>query len=687
VDKPQYTSIPLEELRRIEADIQRVRSVDDLRLLFDRLSAIRRTFIDNFDVQLAVGDVQQAIVDRGRILQDNPFEARHSSPPPVDRQTADVFLSDDPKREEERSGEHQEETAADAGTRSDVQAIDARSWKRATYIGAFFAVILFAAFFYLIQTARKLNIDSVEQQPNQAGPVKNAANQQKPNPAAPAGGAAPASTSPTLRLYTDLSPGTVTIDGGTAQPLQDGELQIDALKPGPHAVKLTGRTGSAAVNFNAADKSSPSLTGPPAGDNALVVTVSTQGGQGRLMTNAQNPVAILDGKEIGPIPATGLELSNLGQTDHDLQVRQGTDLERFVLTYVPAPALTVFVKNDLNAGNLVIITGEDGADVFINNQKYKRRTDHGQLRLPGLKVGPYVIRVAKPGFIAPPPQTVEIKKGEEAKVAFQLKPQPQPQLASLEVSGAQPGTQVLIDGAPVATTGDDGNAKAAGIAPGGHQVEVKHDGSQTKQLQRSFTAGETLTLTGPDVALAKTPPAEPPAPATAATPKPSKSEEPATALAAAEAEPSTMPASIHRGGGFLIYHSTKAPGQYVFTMQLRRGGGFLKSKHLQWFLGFQDTRNYLLFQVDGKHFVVREVVDGKGDDLRKESFDVDPEGYVQIDMAVKAHSVDTRLRPNDGNWRDMGSVTGITTDLTQGKFGILISGNDEIGISTVHYGK
>lgn len=690
MDKPQYTSIPLEELRRIEADIQRARSVDDLRLLFDHLNAIRRTFIDNFDVQLAIADVQQAIVDRGRILQDTHFqdtrpEQRSTITPLPDRQTADVFLSDNPRPLEEKPVES-EQRSSDADTHAGVQAIDARSWKRATYIGAFFAIILFAVFFYLIQTARRLNIDSPEQQANQSQ-GKNATAQPRPNPGVPATTAgAPASTNPTLRLYTDLSPGVVTIDGGAEQPLQDGELQIDTLKPGPHAVKLTGRTGSASVNFNAAEKASPALTGPPVGDNAMVVTVSTENGAGRLMTNAQNPVAILDGKELGAIPVSGLELTNLGQTDHDLQIRQGNDLERFVLTYVPAPALTVFVKNDLNAGNLVILTGEDGADVFINNQKYRRKTDHGQLRLPNLKVGTYTIRVSKPGFIDPPAQKVDIKKGEEAKVAFHL--QPQPQLASLELSGAQPGMQVLLDGTAVATVGDDGTAKAPGISTGDHTIELKREGSQPKQLQRSFGAGATVTLTGPDVALAKTPPPAAATPAAPPTDKAGKTEEPPTALAAAEAESSTMPASIHHGGGFLIYHTTNSPGHYVFTMQLRRGGGFLKSKRLQWFVGYQNTRNYILFQVDGKHFIVRQVVDGKGEDLRKEAFDVDPEGYVQIDMAVKPHSVDTRLRPNDGAWQDMGSVTGITSDLTQGgKFGVLISGNDEIGVSSVHFGK
>jgi hypothetical protein len=122
-------------------------------------------------------------------------------------------------------------------------------------------------------------------------------------------------------------------------------------------------------------------------------------------------------------------------------------------------------------------------------------------------------------------------------------------------------------------------------------------------------------------------------------------------------------------------------------MQLRKGGGFLKSKRVQWFAGYRDTKNYLLFQVDGKHFTVRQIIDGKSEELQKVPYAIDPEGFVQVDLSVKSHSVDTRLRPGDGPWKDMGTATGTTLDLTQGKFGVLISGNDEIGVSAVHFAK
>jgi hypothetical protein len=650
--------------------------VDELRALFDRLQAIRRTFIDDFDVQLAISHVQQSIVERGRILleQGHDYQQGFDFTLPAGDRGARRADGEEPRGARQPGPAHDEEELP-----PHVQKIDAHTWKRATYIGAFLAIILFAVFFYLIQTARRFNFGSEEAQTQTNGAAGSAA-QQKPKPGTAQNPAAMAK--PALRLYTDLVPGTVTIDG-QSQPLQDGELQLDTLKPGKHSLKLTGSTGSAEFEFESAEKAAPHVTNTPAGNEAMVVTVSVDGGKGQLLTNATGSNLLLDNKDLGPIPATGLALTDLGESDHNLQIKGANDAQRFVLTYIPQPALTVFVKSDLNAGSLVILTGEDGVEITIDGQKYRRKTDHGQLRIATLKSGAHTIKVAKPGFLEVAPQTVQIKKNEEARLVFHLQPQPPP-VATLQVKGAQPGTQVLIDGNPSATIGADGGASIGNVAPGDHQIELRREGSQPKIVRRPFQPGETVSLSGPDVVLTNIVP-ETPAPA---TPQPAAAQ-PSTEAAAppAAGEAATMPSSIRKGGGFLIYHTTSGPGHYVFSLQLRKGGGFLKAKRLRWFLAYQNTKNYVLFEVDGKRFTVRQVVDGKSEELLKAPFDNDPENYVQIDMGVRPDSVNVRLKPEGGSWQDMGTVRAPGEDFTKGKFGILISGNDEVGVSTVHFNK
>jgi len=651
----------MDELRRIESAVRRAQSIEELRPLFDRLQTLRRTFIDDFDVQLAIGQVQQVIVDQGRLLMENAGHAPTES--------AASLLEEGPERADDRLPHSHPSRDRH---RDDVQPIDARSWKRSIYIGAIFAIILFALFFYLIQMARKLNIEPPQQASN--GAQTGAQGQIKPVAGTPSGTVAPAG--PSLRLYTDLVPGSVSVDGGPPQDLQDGQLELDTLKPGAHSVQLNGRSGDASFSFNVQDKTAPRLTGPPSGNNAMVVTVSTQDGSGQLMTNAQDATAIVDDKPAGAVTATGLALNDLGIIDHNLQIKRAHDEQRFILTYTPAPALTVFVKSDPNTGSLVVVAGEDGADVLLNGKPYRRKTERGELRIPSVKVGSYAVQVTKAGFIDPKPQTVQVKKGEEARLEFHL--EPAPKFASLQVLGALPGTMILLDNNYAVSVGPDGSAAIANVKPGEHSVGLRHDGYDAKQVQRSFKAGATVTVAGPDVALAKT--AAPPPP----VPQPTA---PAQANAAPPLEPVTIPGSLHKGGGFLLLHTPKGPGRYTFTLQLRKGGGFLKTKRLQWFVAFQDTKNYVLFQVDGKHFTVRRVENGKSNELQKLPFDPDPEDSIGVQISLKPNSVDTRLKSLNGSWQDMGPVTSPGSDFTQGKFGLLISGNDEVGVSTIHFSK
>jgi hypothetical protein len=384
----------------------------------------------------------------------------------------------------------------------------------------------------------------------------------------------------------------------------------------------------------------------------------------------------VDDKPAGAVTATGLALNDLGIIDHNLQIKRAHDEQRFILTYTPAPALTVFVKSDPNTGSLVVVAGEDGADVLLNGKPYRRKTERGELRIPSVKVGSYAVQVTKAGFIDPKPQTVQVKKGEEARLEFHL--EPAPKFASLQVLGALPGTMILLDNNYAVSVGPDGSAAIANVKPGEHSVGLRHDGYDAKQVQRSFKAGATVTVAGPDVALAKT--AAPPPP----VPQPTA---PAQANAAPPPEPVTIPGSLHKGGGFLLLHTPKGPGRYTFTLQLRKGGGFLKTKRLQWFVAFQDTKNYVLFQVDGKHFTVRRVENGKSNELQKLPFDPDPEDSIGVQISLKPNSVDTRLKSLNGSWQDMGPVTSPGSDFTQGKFGLLISGNDEVGVSTIHFSK
>ena len=668
MDSPQHTFSGLEELKQAASEIQSATSLRVLREQFERLKALRRDYAEDFDALLEIARLQDEAVERARLLGprtpvsvsfDSRLAADSAAPAAATKLVAPEAVDPDA-----------------AIIPPEVQRLDPKNWKRAIYIGLFFAVILFTAFFYLIQTARKLNLLAPEEaapasaanaQPTKSGSLQNASTNPAPAP-------------PTVRLYTDLIPGTVSIDAKPPEDLKDGELMLDKLEPGQHSIKISGRGGDAEFTYDVTEKAAPRIIGFPVASNVMAVLVSSEEGKARLVTNAENSTVSLDGNAAGQVGADGLTLAELGKTDHLLQVTQGKDRQRFVFTYTPSPALTVYVKSDPNAGTVVVIAKQDGADVYIEDRLYRRRTEAGQLRIP-LKVGEYTIRVHKDGFIDPPPETVTVQKGEETAVNFRL--EALPQISTLQVKGALPGTMVYIDKDLAAAIGVDGNANVSNVKPGLHTIELRRDQALSKKFQRSFKSGDLVLLSGPDVTLEKivvensvTPP---PAPVTTASASP----------AAASASPVNSGMEIEgqqvrKGGGFIAYHLPRVSGHYSFAGQSRKTG-FLKHGKLQWYAGYQDALNYVLFTVDGKHASVREVRDGRSNELARIPFDVPPDTWVQVDLAVTPNSIEARVKTPETGWVALGAVTTTGKDFTQDKVGFYVPDKDEISVANFRF--
>ena len=655
MDRSQYSysASALDELRQIQQEARRTDSFEHLRHYYERVQRLRRAFPDDFELQLVIAQVQEEIIDHARRVQEQPV--------PVHR-TEQQAASPAPEQPLDEISE-----AADASL--NVQKLDAKTWQRATYLALFFAVILFAAFFYLVQTARRLNLTPNEvanQQAAKTGPAKRAGGTSVQNTA---NTPPPPPTTPTLRLYTDLIPGTYSIDDKEPQDLKDGEIVLDKLEPGRHSLKVTGKNGNAALSFDVAEKTAPRVVGQPTASNVMAVAVSTQDGKGQLATNADHPVVLLDGNPAGEAKPDGITLENLGTTDHDLQVTEDKDRQRFVLTYTPAPTLTVYVKSDPNAGTVIVMTGQDGVDVYINDKPYRRKTERGQVRIP-LKVGEYAIRVHKAGFIDPPPETVTVKKAEESAVEFKL--EPTPEIATLEIKGALAGTMVYLDKDLAAAIGNDGNASISNVKPGEHTIELHREQALPKKFERTFRTGDVVVLSGPDVTLEKVvvdnKPVPPPAPAPDATSAPAN-----TSMEVAGQQ-------VRKGGGFIPYHVPKVPGHYSFQAQARKSGIFKRGK-LQWYAGYQDSQNFVLFTLDGKHATVREYRDGKSTELSRTPFEMENNEWVQVDISVRANTIVARVKTPNSSWQELEPIPSSGRDFTQDRVGFYIPGNDEVAVS------
>ncbi len=209
-------------------------------------------------------------------------------------------------------------------------------------------------------------------------------------------------------------------------------------------------------------------------------------------------------------------------------------------------------------------------------------------------------------------------------------------------------------------------------------IELRRDQALPKRFQRSFHTGDVVVLSGPDVTLDRVVTDSKPAP-----PTPAASSEPAPG-AAQNYGMEMEGEQIRKGGGFVPYHVPKVAGHYSFQAQ-GRIGGFVKHSKLQWYAGYQDSRDYILFVLDGKHAIVREFRDGKSYEVNKISFNADSSQWVQVELSVKPGSIGARIKTPDTGWSDLGFVTSPGRDFTQDKVGFYIPGNDEIAVSNFKF--
>jgi len=395
------------------------------------------------------------------------------------------------------------------------------------------------------------------------------------------------------------------------------------------------------------------MAGPVSARNMIAVLVASLGTRARIVTNAGPWKLMVNGQPQSDAGPAGTDLTGFQPGVNEIVVGEGRDQRNMSESFGSAPMLTAFLKTDVNAGTLIVSTGQDDVRVFLNDKEYRGRTQRGQLRLQIL--GKVTVRVAKSGFQDAPAQSVEVKKGAEVRVQFDLKPQPQ--FGSLEIHGAMAGAEVFVDQKNAGAVGPDGSFRLGGIQPGDHALELRRDQYVPKRLQRSFHAGQATVLAGADVALAAATGAirftRNPASASVTYRRGDETEAheargdrielPPGSYAFSASAPGFGEASIriqlaagqdrqvdftlarerpaapppvvasgmaefedaqgwkkdgdnwvHKGGGFVPY-KLRPKGVFTFTVQLLKGGGVFRAGQIRWCLQYVDSKNYLLF--------------------------------------------------------------------------------------------
>ena len=395
-----------------------------------------------------------------------------------------------------------------------------------------------------------------------------------------------------------------------------------------------------------------------------------------------------------------------------------------------------------NLGTLLVVAGQDDARVFVDGKLQGQVTRSGQLRLPNLELKDHVVQVSKSGFQDPPPQKVRIRRGEQAKLVFNLQPQnlqpqnlqAQPRLASLTIQGGAPGTTVLVDQTLVGTIQPDGTLSVSTVNPGDHTVELRKEGFKPRQFKKQFAAGGTITLAAADAALEAAPESSPgelkitfaPADATVAIAKggllkmvssgvPLNLAAGTYTLTARTAEKFTRTSTLEviggqtktldlslapsgmskwddpgswkhegdaftrKGGDFVLYGVVPASGTFVFSAMLTKG------HLLQWVLNYSDSKNYLLFQMDDNNFYRTVIRNGEKTDEIIVPDKGDKKSFRTLQIRVSPTELVHQIKHGD-HWTVVDRWTQPRTNLSLGKFGFYIPGNDQVALSSfAHY--
>ncbi len=558
-----------------------------------------------------------------------------------------------------------------------------------------------------------------------------------PTPEAAASASAPAALPPerplpVLKLSFDAGTGKVTLDDQPPVEFHDGQWVLDKIPAGEHKLKVDGPQGGASFTFSTDEGAVPAVKGRIVSHGVLAVVVGSMPDRLHVYSSDSSTKVSVDGHPALDVPQEGLDVPSISAGAHELAVTRGSeqnqDQYKLEINAVTAPTLSAFLESGRNLGALVVVTGQDKAKVFLNGKLQQQLTEGGQLRIQNLELKEYVVRVSKSGFQEAPEQKIRLRKGEQGNLTFNL--QPIPRLASLAIQGGVPGTAVLIDQNPVGTVQPDGTLTVATVNPGDHIVELRRDRFKPKQIKRSFVAGATVSLAAADAALDAAPgelkitftPADAQvtlAKAGATATKVSNggtlslsagsytltaniadfsrsSTVEVTAGQSRSLDLSLGPSGMskwddpagwkqekgsfdHKGGDFVMYGVSPTSGTFIFSAMLRKG------HRLQWVLNCTDVNNYVLFQMDENNFYRTVVRNGLKGDETKVPHKGDKKSFRTLQIRVGPNEITHQIRQGEG-WVVLDRWTQSGSNLSLGKFGFYIPGNDQVALSSFgHY--
>lgn len=460
------SSNPIEELKALDAQVLNANDLGALRPIFYRLNEIASQHSNNFQVQLAVGDIKQHLVSRGEMIKQRmaPVPDSLSYPvfplvqPPLPPMTA-MELDGTVVLPIQSVCETQPPLVPAAADSPSVKPKPPLKSNRVLWLSLAAVIVIaiayaaignaglkrFASWFGFAAAEAIVEIGTappgasirIDGEAKCKSGCNLALAPGKYTIEALLDGYEPALGSVTLtagkhsslvltlvpqlhsvRIFTDLTRGKIAFDSQLPADMQSGRYLLERVPPGHHTVKVMGPNYEASFAFELSPAKLPSVTGTVMTQNVLVVLVASLASQARVVTSSGPWKLMADGQPENDAGPSGVDLKSFRPGRHELAIAHGNGRHNVKENFDSAPTLTAFLKNDRNEGILIVSTGENDVRVLVNSKEYL--SGSGPLRVR--TIGPVVVSVSKDGFEDPPLQISAVRKGVETRLEFKMKP-------------------------------------------------------------------------------------------------------------------------------------------------------------------------------------------------------------------------------------------------------------------------
>jgi len=475
-----------------------------------------------------------------------------------------------------------------------------------------------------------------------------------------------------FHLFSALKQGTVSWDDKPAETLpEDGQLIVDTLAPGKHTLLVQSGSVKSTVAFEDHVLTLPSLERPQAtGTDAIAVVSYHDQAVVAASSTADTPL-LLDNRPAGRLSSGQIALKDLTPGPHTLTLGEWTGN----FSVGPVPSLNLFLATLASQGTLNIdVRGVQDAQVLVNN-KLNGVAKNGKYKL-SLAPGRYEILAYHFGFMPAKPQKITVRESTTSKVNFSLvplpvpKPAPAPIVAPPKLTGTVTVRVTPGDAQVTYTRRGQSNpqvlsSSSLDLEPGSYSFTAHAPGYTDGNATVEVNAGETFTVTLGLVAIRK---------------------EPAPIARAMRAEDWNQPWTqdeewyTRQGGDFVLYKITPTGGVFRFTISPKPSKKFLGiggNPKMRWVLDYQDSRNYIDFQIDKQSYVSEIVRNGKKTKRVDLKHNVQGPTY-QLLLRVAPAKLSVEIRTADGKYLILDEWTEPQMDFTAGKFGFRLPNQDQI---------